>query len=272
MIGSRLNRPWACALALAGCFYATPALADERDYCPARPGLGTPACTIAPGRVSIETALVDWTRDDSADSRTDTINLANTQLRVGVTDNVELHLEWLPYGHERQRDKATGAVTRSGGVGDLAFGFKANLLHPDGSGFAIAVQPFVTAPVGRAPAGAGDWGAGLLVPMSWDLGHDLSLQLTPEIDAAVNQSGQGRHLAYSAVVGLGFPVASKLSGTIEYQALRDDDPAGAATSHFASASLGWMPTHDWQVDVGAVFGLNRVSPDAELYLGLSRRF
>ncbi|MBA3838287.1 MAG: transporter, partial [Zymomonas sp.] len=26
-----------------------PAWGQARDYCPARPGLGTPACTIAPG-------------------------------------------------------------------------------------------------------------------------------------------------------------------------------------------------------------------------------
>ena len=39
------------------------AWADDtpRDYCPARPGLGSPACTIDPGRVSVETSLADWT-------------------------------------------------------------------------------------------------------------------------------------------------------------------------------------------------------------------
>ncbi|MBX9860172.1 MAG: transporter [Sphingomonas sp.] len=267
-----MARVWRRALALAAVAGASPALADERDYCPARPGLGTPACTIAPGRLSVETGLVDWTRDDTPDSRTDGFTIGDTLVRVGVTDRIELQAEWVPYGSQRVRDRASGAVTRTDGVGDLTLGFKANLKNPDGSGFSIAVQPFVSAPIGRSPAGAGDWGAGVLVPMSWDLGHDLSLQVTPEIDAAVNESGRGRHLAYSAIVGLGFPITGKLSGTVEYQALRDDDPGGATTQHLASASIGWMPTGDWQVDVGAVIGLNRSSTDAELYVGLSRRF
>lgn len=251
---------------------ATPAHADERDYCPARPGLGTPACTIAPGRVSVETGLVDWTRNDTQDSRTDGFTIGDTQVRIGVTETVELQAEWVPYGSQRVRDRASGTVTRSGAAGDLTLGFKANLRNPDGSGFSIAVQPYVSVPVGGSPTGAGDWGTGVLVPMSWDLGHDLSFQITPEIDAAVNQSGQGRHLAYSAVIGLGFPLTKQLSGTVEYQGLRDDDPSGGTTQHFVSGSIGWMPTDDWQVDVGAVFGLNRASTDAELYIGLSRRF
>ncbi|MBX9860110.1 MAG: transporter [Sphingomonas sp.] len=267
-----MARFWCRAIALAAVAGAGPALAEEREYCPARPGLGTPACTIAPGRVSVETGLVDWSRNDTPDGLGDQFSFADTQVRVGVTDHIELQAEWGPFGLERLRDRASGVVARNGAAGDLTLGFKANLRNPDGSGFSIAVQPFVSAPIGRSPAGAGDWGTGVLVPMSWDLGHDLSLQVTPEIDAAVNESGRGRHLAYSAIVGLGFPITGKFSGTVEYQALRDDDPGGATTQHFASASIGWMPTGAWQVDVGAVIGLNRSSTDAELYVGLSRRF
>lgn len=258
--------------ATAALLVASPLSAEERDYCPARPGLGTPACTIAPGRVSVETGLVGWTRDDAVDSRTDSLTFADTLVRVGVSDAIELQAEWAPYARQRVRDRGTGAVTQPSGTGDLTLGFKANFKNPDGGGFAIAAQPFVTAPIGRAPGGAGDWAAGVLVPMSWDLGSDLSLQLTPELDAAVDEDGRGRHLAYSAIVGLGFPLAPKLSGTIEYQALRDDDPSGASTQHLASASIGWMPDPDWQVDIGGVVGLNRPSTDVELYVGVSRRF
>src|SRR3954467_11877001 len=45
---------------------------QDRDYCPARPGLGTPACTMAPGQVSVETSLGDWTLDKQRGDRTDT--------------------------------------------------------------------------------------------------------------------------------------------------------------------------------------------------------
>jgi hypothetical protein len=136
---------------------AMPAAAQEREYCPDRPGLGTPACTIAPGRVSVETGLVDWTLEQDSNMRTDTVLIGDTQLRIGLTDSTEAQIGWTPYGHVRMRDKASGGIDRADRVGDAYLGFKANLKNPDGKGFSAAVQPFVTIPVGRGPVGAGDW-------------------------------------------------------------------------------------------------------------------
>jgi len=259
-------------LALALLLLPAAAFGEERDYCPARPGLGTPACTIAPGHVSVETGLVDWTRDDSPDSREDKILIGDTLVRVGLTDSIEAQVGWTPFGHDRTRDKRTGAVQSVGRVGDATLGLKANLHNPDGSGFSLAVQPFVMVPVGRAPIGGGDWGAGVLVPVSFDLGHNLSLQVTPEADAAVDQDGRGRHFAASGTVGLGVAISKSLNGTIEFQELRDEDPSGKTTQALASLSLAWMARADWQFDIGAVAGLDHDAPDAELYAGISRRF
>jgi hypothetical protein len=251
---------------------AAPARGQERDYCPARPGLGTPACTIAPGRVSVETGLIGWTRDDGAESRTDTLMLGETLVRIGVTDMVEVQAEWTPRIRERVRDRTSGLATTRAGVGDLTLGLKANLRNPDGGGFAVAVQPFVSVPVAPPPGGAGDWAAGVLVPISWDLGGGLNAQLTPEADAAVDEDGHGRHLAYSVVMGLGFPLTRRLSGTVEYQVARDEDSGGATTKHLGSVSFGWLIRPSWQLDAGAVFGLNPAADDVQLYLGVSRRF
>lgn len=251
---------------------ATAVSAAERDYCPTRPGLGTTPCTIAPGRVSVETGVADWTRDDNADTRQDVLTYADTAIRIGITDIVEVQVALTPYGDVRTRDKLSGAITREGGVGDLLVGTKVNLRNPGGDGFSIAVAPFVTAPTGGSAIGAGDWGAGVVLPMSVDIGHSLSLQVTPEVDAAVDGDRSGRHLAYSAVLGLGFPLAEKLSGTIEVQGVQDDDPGGATTKAFGSASIAWLPRPDLQLDLGGVAGLNRDSPDIELYVGISRRF
>lgn len=246
--------------------------ADDRDYCPTRPGLGTTPCTISPGRVSVETGLADWTREDDGDTRTDTLLIGDTLVRIGLSDSIEAQVGLTPFGHVYDRDRTTGAISRANGVGDALIGLKANLHNPDGNGFSIAAQPFVTLPVGRAPVGAGDWGAGIAVPFTFDLGHSLSLQFTPEVDAAVDEDGNGRHFAASNVFGLGFDVSEKLSGSIEYQIVRDNDPDGHTTQSLASLSFGYMPSDDWQVDIGAVAGLNDASPDVELYTGISHRF
>jgi len=241
-----------------------------RDYCPARPGLGTPACTMAPGQVSVETSLGDWTLDKQSGDRTDTVLIGDTSLRIGLTDNIEAQLGWTPLGIVRERRGA--AVDRVTRTGDVTLGIKANLRNPDGSGLSIAVQPFVTLPVGRAPVGAGDWGAGLVVPVTYDLSKTVNLELTPEVDAAVDQDGRGRHLAYSGVVGVGFALSEALTLTVEDQLVRDEDPSGATTQALASASLAWMPRKTLQLDVGAVARLNRNAPDIELYAGIARRF
>lgn len=257
------------AIALAS---AVPAAAKERDYCPTRPGLGTTPCTIAPGRVSVETGLADWTRDDQPDTRTDTIAFARTQVRLGLSDWFELEATWLPYARQDVRDKTARRSTTTGGVGDVTLGVKANLRNPDGSGVSIAALPFATLPVGRAPIGASDWGAGFLLPVHWDIGHGLNLQFSPEVDAAVNGNGRGRHLAYSGVIGLGFPISKQVGASVEFQGRQDDDPGGARTQAFASVSANWNPRDNLQLDLGAVAGLNRASPAVEVYAGISRRF
>ncbi|MGH6614849.1 transporter [Sphingomonas sp.] len=262
------------ALAVAASIALLPGIAhaEERDYCPERPGIGTPACTIAPGRVSIETGLVDWTREDDSSLRSDTVLIGDTLIRIGLTDTVEAQVGWTPFGHVRTRDKTSAAIDRADRVGDVLLGFKANLHNPDGSGVSAAIHPFVTLPVGRGPVGAGDWGAGLVVPVTYDLSDALNLEFSPELDAAVDQDGKGRHLAYSGTVGLGVAITPAVTGTIEFQTLRDDDPSGATTQALTGISFGWMANDALQLDIGGAIGLNHASPDGEIYLGLSRRF
>jgi hypothetical protein len=265
-------------LSLAAFLYAAPVLAqdagssqEQREYCPARPGLGTPPCTIAPGRVSVETGIADWSRDDTADQRDDTILIGDTLVRVGLSDTIEVQLNWTPFGHSRTRDKVTGAVDKANRVGDVLLGFKANLNHPDGSGFSAAVQPFVTLPVGRSPIGAGDWGAGMVVPVSFDLAPAMNLQFSPEIDAATNEDGHGRHLAYGLVIGLGVSVNDAIGVTFEVAGTRDRDPDGHSSEVYGAASASWTPSDNVQLDVGTTLGLNHDATDLELYFGISRQ-
>ena len=258
--------------ALALCLVAAPAWAQERDYCPARPGLGTPACTIAPGRVSLETGLLDWQREDASGERQDTIVLGDTLVRIGVADNVELQAGWTPWGRTRTRDTTTGATASADGIGDALLGLKVNLANPDGGGLSFAVQPYVTLPIGGGAMGAGDWGGGIVAPVSYDLSDALNIQFSPEIDAAPDGDGSGRHFAYSGTVGLGVSLTSSLGGTVEFQAARDEDPAGHSTQLLGALSFGWMAADNLQFDVGGSVGLNRDAPDVELYFGFSRLF
>lgn len=261
----------ASILAFAALLGAAPASAEPlRDFCPDRPGLGTPACTIDRGHGAFELGLADWTLDRQAGERTDTLVLGDVLLRYGLDEDLEAQIGWTAIGLARERG---GAGTRhSSGVGDVRLALRRNLLHPDGSGFSIALMPFVTLPVGSAPAGAGDWGAGLLVPLSYQLPNGLQLDFTAEADGSPDSDGSGRHLTYGGIAGLDVPLGTKVAATFELAGERDEDPAGAQSRLLGGASLAWMATRSFQVDAGANFGLSGGADDLQLYLGIARRF
>lgn len=256
---------------------AAPGLAQpqdkpSRELCTDRPGLGTPPCTVEPGRLVVELGLGDWTRERDGEGRTDTIEAGDLLLRLGLTDSLEAQVGWTAYGHVRTRDVADGAIDRRDGTGDVRIALRQNLRNPDGTGFSVAVMPYATVPVGGGAIGAGDWGAGLLVPVSFDLRDGLTFELTPEIDAAVDEDGDGRHIAFGSVVGLDVALSETVSATVEASLMRDDDPEDHSTQALGGLALAWQPSDDMQFDIGLNVGLNADSPDSEVYLGVVRRF
>lgn len=245
---------------------------ELRPLCADRPGLGSPPCTIDAGHALVELGGVDWTLDKDDSAREDQIVAGDLLVRYGIAEDLEVDIGWTAFGRVRTRDRRTGEISRRSGTGDLLLGVKRNFANPDGSGLSVAAMPFATLPTGGEAIGAGDWGAGLIVPVSYSLGESLALQLAPEIDAAVDSDRRGRHLAYGSVVGIAADLTKSLTSALEFQAMRDEDPAERHTEALASLSLAWQPRDDLQFDVGAVAGLNAASPDVELYMGIARRF
>lgn len=246
-----------------------PAMAQERDYCAARPGAATPPCTVEPGRVMAEIGLADWTRDRNAAQRIDTVVLGNFLLRTGISQTAEIQLGWTGIGIERQRDRVSGVTSHDHGTGDVTVAVQQGLGKVGGS---AAIRAFVTLPTGSGPLGAGDWSAGAMVPLAFALLHGVELDLTPEVDAAVDASGKGRHLAYGSVIGMGVGLTSDVSLALDATLFRDIDPSGHASRATAGVSLAWMAGRNLQLDVGTVAALNANAPNLEAYFGVVRRF
>ncbi len=259
------------AIAL-GLIAGTAEAQEPRPLCADRPGLGTPACTVDAGRTVVELGGIDWTLDQDETQRSDSLIAGSLLIRHGLTPSLEVQAGWTAFGTVRTRDKVTGAVTRGSGVGDVTLAARYNLSNPDGSGFSAAIMPYATLPVGSDAIGAGDWGAGLILPISYSVNDTIAIALTPAIDAAVDGDRQGRHLAYGTVIGISAALSDSLGGALELQMTRDEDPAGHVTEALASLSFGWLAKDNLQLDAGAVAGLNAASPDIELYFGITRRF
>ena len=267
MIGMRyLGQAVTAAAAL---LLASSALAEDDDprFCPTRPSIGGSSCTTEPGQLHFEYSFLDWQRDDQPDQRDDRIVAGDFLGRLGVGKDTEVQLGWTAFGHDRTRDKMTGQVNSVSGTGDVTFALRQHLTGEKGKPFSAGLQVYVTAPTGRSPIGAGTWSTGAIIPVQYDLTEKLAVAFTGEVDAAANEAGDGRHLAYSGIGGLRYKLTETITTFAEIMLERDRDPAEHSTHALAAFSTAWRPTKTLQFDILAVAGLNHSSPDIRLVTG-----
>src|SRR6478735_6247322 len=122
-----------CTLAAAlMAIVATPASAQDRDFCANRPGIGTPACTMAPGTAMAEVGVAEWDHSANSASSEDTSTYGDVLLRVGVSASAELQVGFTDFTRDQVRDKASGLVTHSVGTGDAFLAVRHGLAGPNG--------------------------------------------------------------------------------------------------------------------------------------------
>lgn len=249
--------------------HAQTAAADgdgERDFCAQRPGRATPPCILDAGHAQIEAGLADAVFQHSAGAHDDTYSFGAAELRVGVTPRIELEAGWSP----AIVDTIRGGERRTG-TGDAFLGVLGALTDPDGKGVAVSAQGFVTLPTATHGLGAGGWTGGVRLPVAIPLAGDTAVGLTPEVDVLRDAGGGGTHLAWIGVASLSrswgpTTLGAELWGEIE------DAPGATMRRATADVTAAYVLGKTLQFDAGANFGLNRQTPDAEVYVGVSRRF
>jgi hypothetical protein len=236
-----------------------------RDFCAERPGKATPPCIADQGHLMIETGLADAVFVRGA-VHSETYAFGGTELRWGVSKRVEIGADWTPLVIDHER----GAGSRTG-VGDAAFDVKAALTDPDADGLAIAAQGFVTAPTATKGQGAGGWTGGVRLPVAAPLSSNTDVDITPELDLVRDGDGHGTHLAWAAAAGISRSLGATTLGA-EVWGMVDDDPSDrtyqASLDFTAARTVG----ENAQLDAGVNVGLNRATPDVEIYAGIARRF
>ncbi len=222
------------------------------------------------GHWQIEIGLADWALQKSDGERDTSLVLGETTIKYGVTASSDLEIDITPWQDSRSRfGDIHEAVT---GFGDVKLVYKQRLTAADAP-VQVLAMPFVKIPTAKHSLGNGKWEGGLLVPIGYAIPKTpLSLALTPEVDWVADGDGHGHHAAMAQVASLGWAVSDKLNLSAEIWGGWDWDPDG--TTHLASAdaAAAYLLSNDVQLDAGANFGLNRNTPDVELYGGLSVRF
>ena len=74
------------------------------------------------------------------------------------------------------------------------------------------------------------------------------------------------------VASLGWQASARWNVSAEIWGQWDWDPAGTERQVSADGAVAYLARDDLQFDAGANFGLNKLTPDVELYAGVSKRF
>jgi len=253
------------AIALLTLLTTSASWAEDKPICPDRPGRGTSACTLDQGHAQIELGLFDDSFQHRSGVTTDTDNAGSVLAKWGVSARLDVEAGMALY----QEQKVTGSRTLSG-IGDLFLHAKYNPITFDGA-FALVLDPFLKLPTAGGGLGNGAVEGGLVLPMSYDLGGNWSLAMTPEADIQRNAAGSGYHANLVDVVGLGKSFGPFTLGA-EVWSSQNLDPAGTISQYSFDLDAAWLAGNDTQFDGGVNIGLNRATPDLEFYLGISRRF
>lgn len=249
---------------------AAAAAADEQPICADRPGKATSACTVPAGRWQIETGFADWTLQKGAGERDSSLVIGETTFKYGLTDGSDIEVDVTPW--ERSASRADHVHESASGFGDVKLIYK-QMLTSSGAPVQITAMPLVKLPTAKRSLGNGKVEAGLLVPVAYSIPNTkMSIGLTPEVDWAADADGHGHHAAMEQVVTLGWQATDKLNLSAELWGGWDWDPSGTTRQASADGSIAYLLSNDVQLDAGANFGLNRVTPDVELYGGVSVRF
>jgi hypothetical protein len=240
---------------------------DLKPICPDRPGRGTSPCTLERGHAQFELGLFDDSFQHRSGVTTDTNTVGSLLAKLGASERIDVEAGLAFYQQLRIHD-ASGTTTISG-VGDLFLHAKYNPLA-DGA-FALVLDPFLKLPTASGGMGNGAVEGGLVLPMAYDLGNNWSLAMTPELDLLLNASGSGSHVNLVDVVGLGRGFGPLTLGA-ELWTSQNLDPAGTVRQYSFDLDAAWLADNDTQLDGGLNIGLNRATPDLEIYFGISRRF
>ncbi|MEA9750720.1 transporter [Xanthomonas campestris pv. raphani] len=274
---SRAARTPVLVIALAGvlCGLASQAQAQAQDateapLCTDRPTKANSTCTVPAGAWQLETDIGSYTRDSQPGTRIETSVFTNPTLKYGVSDRIDLQLNWAPQLQVKTTDRATGARSSLSGGGDIYLRMKARFYESDTA--TVAVLPFVKAPTARTGLGNDEWEGGIALPINFALPNSFSLTFGPEVDWLADSDGSGNHIVVINAINLARPLTPKLSMAVEVWSSINRDPAETIEQYSADIATAYLINPLLQLDVGANFGLNDRNPDAQVYVGLAHRF
>ena len=238
--------------------------------CTDRPTKATSACTVPKGMVQIETDLINFTRFKVDGVKVDTTLYTSPTIKYGLGSATDIEASITPYETIRVHGGGVGDASIHG-VGDLYLKVKQRLTDP-GATNQFALLPYIKIPTAKFGIGNRKVEGGIVGTGQFGLGNGFSLTVSPEADLLADADLHGRHVQLVGALNLGKSLSSSVSASVELWTAQNFDPAATVDQYSLDGGLAWVAAPNLQLDLGANVGLNQVTPDLQVYAGVSTRF
>ena len=188
-----------------------------RDLSADRPDATESPITVDAGHLQIETSFVAYTHDDGNNETLDSWTFFDTNVKVGVLNDVDVQFVFSAYTEERTDPDGPGSETLEG-FGDVQIRLKKNLWGNDPgpeSNTAAGIMPFVKIPTGTSLSN-GRLEGGIIAMFAWDVAETWGLGGQVEV-GAVDDDAEGDYdveISHTGVLGL--DLVGALGAYIEY--------------------------------------------------------
>ncbi len=217
----------------------------------------------------LETALGTFIDERTPLRRTRQNIVADTVVRLGLPGHVEAEVGWAPLTYLTVNNLAEGSRMRAHGTGDTRVSLLYGLLGADGP---AAIEVGVSLPTGHAPVGSQRWTAQTRLPLTLPSIRHVGFALTPEVDAAANDEGDGHHASVGAAGGMAVPLSASVQLDADVAMFTALQPVHRSTTRTAGVAVAWHFQRLSQLDVGGTVMLSRREPGLQLYAGWAHRF
>jgi len=247
-----------------------------RELTTDRPDITESPFTVDAGHVQFETTLFGFARSarDAAGAVSDSYELGTTNVRIGLTNDVEAGFVWQPYGVVRTHG-GPGEAVRQSGIGGLELRGKVNLWGNDTfdkTGSALALMPFVAFPTDRHNGISPEFAeGGLIVPLSVKLPAKFELATNVGVVWTRADAADDYHAEYLASASLSYEWTEKLGTYYEVAGrFNTGDPRGDAV--VLGTGVTYQLNKNMQLDAGVNVGVTPAADRINPFVGLAVRF